>query len=650
MSVLIAEQVYQYPLRRRFWRSIIGSLLIGISLLGAGYQLLRGLVTVSEPFALWMRRTPGLRSVYDWLSPLPVDLQAWLPEAFVGLLWAAAGLVVALVLLNALPAIRVSPRGLLIEFAGGWLPVAWEDLQTIHVTSDQAGQRFVLLVIPTKTAKRLTGWHRLYGLIYGATLRPSFLISSAIENFDHLLNTIVQENSRAIRGIEGAQPVVIDEQHRSWLFSLFLRGATTTEPLPTDVSLPPLSEPDVRAVLPVFSPVRLGQLALILLMLGAGLWHYRSYWDRALTLLFPDLRSHPSFLWVSQYSPYNAIFNVYQGVSVPLFGFPDRPDLPAPIWLLIAAQCMLAMMIIAVAILCVAMPLAATTGQEGIKLRFLPRPLPAERSIPWSQISALKVIDLGFSRNVAFVQSSRLPWLCHLIGLIVCSRWIPGTLLIGAMRNFPELIERCAERLSHLPPVNDTPRFQPTAFAPNLQLIGQPVATISALEAELKTTSGSTASLLWAAGRAMFLVSLPLGLMFFIPGVIDGDRWPGWGAIVGGIGFTLAGLLEWPLIVLISIIIHGDLANDQHQSHIFAFYPLAQMPRMLFMLLAVGFIIVNLPWLAAIAWLASLALAYWTTAALWVRVYEWDGTQAIAGGLMPVFWQMFVMLTFWSLF
>lgn len=650
MGVLIAEQIHSYPWRQRFWRSVIGGLLVSVSLLITAYQLARGLLLLNEPLLRWLQQTPWLRLLYDWLSPLPSDWQAWLPEALVGLLWAAAGLTVALILLNVLPAIRVSHRGLLVEFAGGWLPVAWTDLQAIHVTGDQAGQRFVLLVILTKASKRLTGWHRLYGLIYGTTLRPSFLISSTITDFDSLLNTILQENSRAIRGSEDARPVVIDEQRRSWLFGLFLRGDSATEPLPATGSLPPLSEPDVNAVLPIFSPIRLAQLGLVILTLGAGLWHYRSYWDRALTLLFPALRSNPAFQWVGQQPLYNAIFNAYQGVGVPLFGIAGRPDLPAPIWLFVAGHLMLALVLITLAILFIALPIAATAGQEGMRLRFLPRPLPGERFVSWNQITALYPIDLGSGPSIAFVQSPQLPWLCHLIGLIVCGRWVPGTVLVGTMRNWTALLDRCAERLSHVPPINQSPRFQPATFVTNVQLIGQPLATISELAAELKVTGSSIGALLWKAGYAMFIVSLPLGLMFFISNVIDGDRWPSWGALLGGMGFLLAGLLEWPLIVFISLIIHGDFSNEQEQSYIFALYPPVQMmSRLPLMILALALLIVNLPWLAAIVWLVALALTYWITTALWVHVYGWDGTQAIVGGLLPVIWHVFVMLAFWSL-
>ncbi len=49
---------------------------------------------------------------------------------------------------------------MLIEFAGGWLPIPGESLQTIKVTEDLSAERFVLLAETSRGY--LTGWHRFY--------------------------------------------------------------------------------------------------------------------------------------------------------------------------------------------------------------------------------------------------------------------------------------------------------------------------------------------------------------------------------------------------------------------------------------------------------------------------------------------------------
>jgi len=648
MSVLAAEKIYSYPWRRRIWLSMSGNLLVFFSLLAAVYQLARGLLT-NDSIARWVQRNTLLQPFFEVLSPLPQDVNEWMVDTLVVLLWVAGGLLAALVLLNALPTIRVGSRGLLVAFAGGWLPVAWEELHQIHVTGDEAGERFVLLVIPEKSAKRLTGWHRLYGLLYGTTIRPAFLISSGIREFDHLLNTILQEHARAIRRIEGAQPLVVDEQRRSPLFGLFLRGTTVTTR--TEVHLPPTTEPDVVATVPRLSLAGIIPPVAALLIFVLGILHYRSYWERALALLFPTYRSNPALLWVSRDPVYQAIFESYQGVGVPFFGIANRPDLPAPFWLLVAAHLMIVLILLSCAAILVAVPTVATAGQHSLTIRYVLRGRNSrfKSDIPWPHISACQVIDLGFGKQIMFVQSERLPWLCRFCGLIVTGQWKPGVVLVGTMSHWPDLIARCAERLSHIPPTNNVPRFQPAAFMPNLQLFGQPVATTKALSVEWKTAAGPTGSRLWASVRAMALVALPLGLMFALPALIDGNRWPNLGIIIGGFGFWMAGVLEWPLIVLISFLIQGNFTEEQEQAHIFTLYPLIQLPRLLPMLLALIGLLVNLPGLAVICWFVALAIAYWVTAALWVEVYEWDGAQAIIGGLLPVIWHFLVMTGFWLL-
>ncbi len=648
MSALAAEKIYSYPWRRRIWLSLPGNLLVFFSLLAAVYQLARGVLT-NESIARWVQRNTLLQPFFEVLSPLPQDVNEWMVDTLVVLLWVAGGLLAALVLLNALPTIRVGGRGLLVAFAGGWLPVAWEELHQIHVTGDEAGEHFVLLVIPAKSAKCLTGWHRLYGLLYGTTIRPAFLISSGIREFDHLLNTILQEHARAIRRIEGAQPLVVDEQRRSPLFGLFLCGTTATTR--TEVHLPPTTESDVVATIPRLSPAGIIPPVAALLIFVLGILHYRSYWERALALLFPTYRSNPALLWVSRDPVYQAIFESYQGVGVPFFGIANRPDLPAPFWLLVAAHLMMGLILVSCAAILVAVPTVATAGQHSLTIRYVLRGRNSrfKSDIPWPHISACQVIDLGFGKQIMFVQSERLPWLCRFCGLIVTGQWKPGVVLVGTMSHWPDLIARCAERLSHIPPINNVPRFQPAAFMPNLQLFGQPVATTKALSVEWKTAAGPTGSRLWASVRAMALVALPLGLMFALPALIEGNRWPNLGIIIGGFGFWMAGVLEWPLIVLISFLIQGNFTEEQEQAHIFTLYPLIQLPRLLPMLLTLIGLLVNLPGLAVICWFVALAIAYWVTAALWVEVYEWDGAQAIIGGLLPVIWHFLVMTGFWLL-
>jgi hypothetical protein len=58
-------------------------------------------------------------------------------------------------------------------------------------------------------------------------------------------------------------------------------------------------------------------------------------------------------------------------------------------------------------------------------------------------------------------------------------------------------------------------------------------------------------------------------------------------------------------------------------------------------LLAVGW-----PALAILAWMVAIGMSGWLSANLWDRLYGWKGSQLILGGLMPVVWQLLVLLIY----
>jgi hypothetical protein len=47
--------------------------------------------------------------------------------------------------------------------------------------------------------------------------------------------------------------------------------------------------------------------------------------------------------------------------------------------------------------------------------------------------------------------------------------------------------------------------------------------------------------------------------------------------------------------------------------------------------------------LPALAWLGAIAWAFWLGRSLWESLYEWRGSQAILGGLLPVVWQLLLL-------
>jgi hypothetical protein len=106
---------------------------------------------------------------------------------------AIAGLVVVLVffliawlaLWQMFPAIRTSSQGIEVRlFWFWWRSVPWDDV--VEVSPWRAAGRRLLVVV----VNRLTWFHRVYGIVYGESVRPAFLISEGIAHCDELLRTI----------------------------------------------------------------------------------------------------------------------------------------------------------------------------------------------------------------------------------------------------------------------------------------------------------------------------------------------------------------------------------------------------------------------------------------------------------------------------
>ncbi|NCC30813.1 MAG: hypothetical protein EOM24_02175, partial [Chloroflexia bacterium] len=84
--------------------------------------------------------TPEMRESWPLLgltglwSGQATSLTAFFPALLPPLSASAIALFVVLLVRNAFPAIRTSSVGMLVEFAGTWLPLKWEDLRVLRVT------------------------------------------------------------------------------------------------------------------------------------------------------------------------------------------------------------------------------------------------------------------------------------------------------------------------------------------------------------------------------------------------------------------------------------------------------------------------------------------------------------------------------------
>ncbi len=95
-----------------------------------------------------------------------------------GLLWE---LLLGLTLLNFYPTVWVHNGGLYISaFLIRRIFIPWHDIIDVGAGRTPFGSILV-------RARRITPFHRAYGLLYSRTLFPSFVISKKIEGYDELL-------------------------------------------------------------------------------------------------------------------------------------------------------------------------------------------------------------------------------------------------------------------------------------------------------------------------------------------------------------------------------------------------------------------------------------------------------------------------------
>jgi hypothetical protein len=105
-------------------------------------------------------------------------------------------------------------------------------------------------------------------------------------------------------------------------------------------------------------------------------------------------------------------------------------------------------------------------------------------------------------------------------------------------------------------------------------------------------------------------------------------------------------MLEWPLVALVSVLLDEQTGGGEEGYRALAVYPRSQLPRALPLLAAVIMQIVGLPVLPVLAWVGAIAWAFWLAAGLFEALYEWRGSQAVLGGLLPVIWQLLLLIGF----
>lgn len=141
---------------RSFLNSLGAFLLIGIVLL-----------MVKQTWAFVPNRATTLLSILGLALILIAFLIGWLA------LW------------YMFPTVQTSANGMRVRvFSFWWVFIPWGDIINLY-RWNAARKRIVIVVV-----NRLTPFHVLYGAMYAETLKPSFLISASIANYDELIKTI----------------------------------------------------------------------------------------------------------------------------------------------------------------------------------------------------------------------------------------------------------------------------------------------------------------------------------------------------------------------------------------------------------------------------------------------------------------------------
>ena len=115
----------------------------------------------------------------------------------------AAAFIVNAILIAAyyFPDIDTDDEGLLVEFFWRRIRVSWNDvieLKPVFMYGIPSFGRPVPVVVLTK---KLTPFHRFYGLLYGFSTKPAFIIQPAISEFE-LLKTNVEKHIKQNRRLK----------------------------------------------------------------------------------------------------------------------------------------------------------------------------------------------------------------------------------------------------------------------------------------------------------------------------------------------------------------------------------------------------------------------------------------------------------------
>lgn len=123
--------------------------------------------------------------IIDLLDPTRTATSGDLPPPWGSLFGVFVSVILFALFSNMYPSLQITDRGIYVQvFLLGWSFVPWSDVLDVH-DSLIGGSHTQIVVV-----RRLTPIHRLFGLIYGFTLKPAFRVSRSLEEYQEAIKYI----------------------------------------------------------------------------------------------------------------------------------------------------------------------------------------------------------------------------------------------------------------------------------------------------------------------------------------------------------------------------------------------------------------------------------------------------------------------------
>jgi hypothetical protein len=142
----------------------------------------------------------------------------------------------------------------------------------------------------------------------------------------------------------------------------------------------------------------------------------------------------------------------------------------------------------------------------------------------------------------------------------------------------------------------------------------------------------------------MALLALAPALLVFFDHSVAQGLLPDSRLVIAMVVLFVLGLLEWPLVCLGAQTFDEMTGGGEEGNRPFYLYPSVQLPRLLPLGGALVAAILGIPYLPVLLWLGGVFWSFLLAAGLWEALYEWRGTQLLAGGLVPVVFQLLIVL------